>query len=119
MKLIDILNLIAKGELEEGTKIKVRNKIYRFGKDDYSGEHSDLFYEDSDGINNCFFDECYLDPALNEEVEIIGDATNVLAKIEELRIDIFNCEALDCENEILRVADKLNEVIRELNRRSE
>ena len=55
----------------------------------------------------------------NDEVEIIGHDTNVATKIEELRIDVFNCEALDCENEILRIKDKLNEVIRELNRRSE
>lgn len=115
MKLIDILNLIAKGELEEGTKIKARNKIYRFGKDDYSGEHSDLFYEDSDGINNCFFDECYLDSALNEEVEIIGKDTNVATKIEEIQFG--DCDYIEDKTRIL--TDKLNEVIRELNRRGE
>ena len=102
MKLIDILNLIAKGELEEGTKIRYSGNVF--------------VYKDSLLLNtqNKDYFSIYGWGSLKEEVEIIGKDT----KIEELRIDIFNCEALDCENEILRVKDKLNEVIRVLNGRA-
>lgn len=71
MKLINILNLIAKGELEEGTKISLQGKIYTFGKSDYSDEHMDLFRTDSDGEEQTLFENYYLSAVLECEVEII------------------------------------------------
>lgn len=112
MRLIDILNLIAKGELKEETQMRIGcvNFFYRNG-----------ILENGKGYP--LFTSGYLSKStLLQDVEItdhIGEPDKKVEKIEEIRMDIFNCEALDCENEILRLADKLNEVIRELNRRSE
>ena len=103
MKLIDILNLIAKGELEEGTKIKWGDDVY----------------EDVESL----WDDMYFD-SLNEEVEIIGKDTKAHAKIEEITdsVEFLNYSKYN-ENWILSCVkanrDKLNEVIRELNRRGE
>lgn len=115
MKLIDILNLIAKGELEEGTKISLQGKIYTFGKNDYSDEHMDLFWTDSDGEGQTLFENYYLSTVLEREVEIIGKDTNVATKIEELSWE----EAHNMNGFNMNILNKLNEVIRELNRRSE
>ena len=114
MKLIDILNLIAKGELEEGTKISFQGKIYTFGKSDYSDEHMDLFWTDSDGEEQTLFENYYLSTVLECEVEIIGKDTNVATKIEEL-----TCSLGFSTPREKTIVYKLNEVIRELNRRSE
>ena len=124
MKLIDILNLIAKGELEEGTKVNFQGKIYTFGKSDYSDEHMDLFWTDSDGVEQALFENYHLSTALEREVEIIGKDTNVPTKIEEAH---YTVEMLDkpsyneswLMNCVRANRDKLNEVIRELNRRGE
>ena len=65
LKLIDVLNMIAKGELKEGTKVKHNQKEYEFkvlGEED----EKDLVDED----NNTLFD-CYYITILSNEVELI------------------------------------------------
>ena len=124
MKLIDVLNMIAKGELEEGTKVSFQGKIYTFGKSDYSDEHMDLFWTDSDGVEEALFENYYLSTVLEREVEIIGHDTNVATKIEEIDTEFlrytFECEGtFRPVKAITSLGDKLNEVIRELNRRGE
>lgn len=112
-RLIDILNLIAKGELEEGTKIKIGREIYSWN----TGIMKNAFESEYD---------TYLDPmcCLDAEVEIIGKDTNVATKIEEINTEFlrytFECEGtFRPVKAITSLGDKLNEVIRELNRRSE
>ena len=121
MKLIDILNLVAKGELEEGTKISFQGKIYTFGKDDYSDEHMDLFWTDSDGEGQTLFENYYLSTVLGCEVEIISKDTNAATKIEELTLEKSDlaCQGIHAGDLFRNIESKLNEVIRELNRRGE
>ena len=68
MKLIDILNLIAKGELEEGTKIRYSGNVF--------------VYKDSLLLNTQNKDNfsIYGWGSLKEEVEIIGKDTNAATK---------------------------------------
>ena len=113
MKLIDILNLIAKGELEEGTKIKIGNDIYLWNKGMFMGR--------SDGEYETFLDPMH---CLDAEVEIIGHDTNAATKIEEVHYTVGALEhpsyneswLMNC---VRANRDKLNEVIRVLNRRGE
>ena len=112
MKLIDILNLIARGELEEGTKIGLHGHEWEFRRNEKEGNY-DLY-------RDCpLFEEYHLS-AIEDEVEIIGHDTNVATKIEEL-IDWHSPENDLRNNGVLTgmLWNKLNEVIRELNRRSE
>ena len=80
MKLIDILNLIAKGELEEGTKIRYSGNVF--------------VYKDSLLLNTQNKDNfsIYGWGSLKEEVEIIGKDTNVATKIEELGYKRYETE---------------------------
>ena len=112
MKLIDILNLIAKGELEEGTKIRYSGNVF--------------VYKDSLLLNTQNKDNfsIYGWGSLNEEVEIIGHDTNVATKIGEVHYTVGALEhpsyneswLMNC---VRANRDKLNEVIREINRRGE
>lgn len=111
MKLIDILNLIAKGELEEGTKIRL------FYSDEvYELYRNELIREDKTEIF-----ETYTLDILKEEVKIIGKDTNAANKIEELTLEKSDlaCQGIHADNLFRNIECKLNEVIRELNRRSE
>ena len=103
MKLIDVLNMIAKGELEEGTEIRYSGNVF--------------VYKDSFLLNTVNKDNfsIYGWGSLKEEVEIIGHDTNVATKIEELDKEKFYTYSPS----ELEIINKLNEVIRELNRRSE
>ena len=103
-RLIDVLNMIVKGELEEGTKIKIGNDIYLWNKGMFRGRY-DGEYETFLGPMHC----------LDAEVEIIGKDTNVVTKIEELSWE----EAHNINGFNMNILNKLNEVIRELNRRGE
>lgn len=100
MKLIDILNLIAKGELEERTKIKWGDDVY----EDVKSLWADMYFG-----------------SLNEEVEIIGHDTNVATKIEEITLEKSDlaCQGIHAGDLFRNIECKLNEVIRELNRRNE
>ena len=109
MKLIDILNLIAKGELEEGTKIKIGREIYSWN----TGIMKNAFESEY---------ETYLDPmcCLDAEVEIIGKDTNASTKIEELTLEKSDlaCQGIHADNLFRNIECKLNEVIRVLNGRA-
>lgn len=126
MKLIDILNMISKGELKEGTKVKIE------GLDGYKNEYEftnipfELYddkinrYDLQDSKGSYVFDEFYLS-ALNDEVELIepdhfADAGKMEEKIEEL-VDWYATTNDDESTEMLLhiVWNKLNEVIRRIN----
>lgn len=72
MKMIDVLNMMAKGEIKEGAKLKIGYKIYDYindytdDSDDYSFVNQEYggtrFLEDSELITKSF---------LNLEVELI------------------------------------------------
>ena len=78
MKLIDILNMISKGELKEGTRVKYDNETY-----EYDGEYYLLREGDF-----CLLEDIYLNN-LNDECELIepdhfADDGEMEEKIEEL-----------------------------------
>lgn len=114
MRLIDVLNLITKGELKEETQMRIGcvNFFYRNGR----LENGNLYP---------LFTSTYISKsALLQEVEMIGKDTNVATKIEEIDTEFlrytFECEGtFRPVKAITSLGDKLNEVIRELNRRSE
>lgn len=106
MKVIDMLDRIAKGE--ESLLIKYRDKILHWNKE------KDRF-EDKDGMNTLYemdFSE------LNDEIEVIEDKN-----IEKLTIgkdDVAWCEGnMKTDEEmvdiVLEIKDKINEIIDYIN----
>lgn len=117
MRLIDILNKIANGELKEGARV-----IWDFKEYTYDGEY-ELWRIGSGGYHCDILEEADL-CNLNEKVELIEP--NYFAdngkmaehtdntKIEELDKEEMLCLTLQCAIAVL--TDKLNEVIRKLNK---
>lgn len=126
MKLIDILNMISKGELKEGTKVKYKNIEWEYKTFGNKGE-KDLV----DRGNFTLFEQFYMD-ALSEEVELIeppcehgciADVGKSIeptdnTKIEELNIDFGN-EIITCNHFQILATNKLNEVINKVNAQTE
>lgn len=100
MKLIDILNLIAKGELEEGTEFKFAGHTYFYKRGVLFDRHVNAGKLDWFSMR-----------MLCDEVEIIGHDTNVATKIGEVEKDK---KSMYISADFMSI-DKLNEVIRELN----
>lgn len=98
MKLIDVLVMISKGELKEGTRIKYDNEIYTYDKDELRR---------ADDI--CLCEDIYLSN-LNDECEIVEE--NITEKIEEIWGYMMFRTDYDRDKVII---DKLNEVIRRIN----
>ena len=120
-KLIDILNKIANGELKEGTKV-IRKDVEGFVDIEYTYMDGDLEREGWDETIYIFED--IFGRNLNDEVELIEphhirDDTKIIeptnnTKIEELDWNEFaQCDNV-CQN--YRLFNKLNEVIRKLNK---
>lgn len=121
LKLIDILNKIANGELKEGTKVKVFN--YDFAK---SYNYHLVFNEGElrTGNGNIFVCPC---KDLNEECELIepkhlpdvgkmaecfSNKGNTLEPTDNPKIEELDAYELD----LLKIFYKLNEVIRYINK---
>ena len=125
-KLIDILVMISKGELKEGTKVKiiVGNEEFTYKKSPTDSENHDLYNKEGESI----FENYYID-VVNYEVELIEPecipnvgktsepTDNTTEKIEELVADEINDKSLSEALSI--IGSKLNEVIRYINRRAE
>ena len=132
MKLIDVLNMISKGELEEGTIVVIKNiqYEYRASATIAKGEIAeyDLYSREGDTL----FDTLYITQAINEEAEIIPPEkwykTN--KKIEKLDIKFYvkmglvnpqnnekvivsEINKLSSENN--EMAKKINEIIERMN----
>ena len=125
MKLIDILVMISKGELKEGTKVIYDNDIYTYDGDELRRMN---------GI--CLCEDTYLSN-LNDECELLepdhfADGGKMEEKIEELEdSDVLNLPYRTIKfsmdertiqmyfSEVVRMLkmheDKLNEVIRRIN----
>lgn len=115
MKLIDILNKIANGELKEGTRIKTIEDTYEYDDGDLmslDGAYSLFDFVDAD--------------ALNEEMELIepnhftddgkmAEPTDN-TKIKELDINALTWNDLLDYQKLEILFDKLNEVIRYINK---
>lgn len=119
-KLIDILNKIANGELKEGARVI-------WGKDEYTYYGDDEFYRYRGKFEVSLWEDMYIG-SLNEEVELIEpkhfpDDRKVSeptdnTKIEKLVVDEtdINCLGIHSKTILLNIIDKLNEVIRYINK---
>lgn len=133
LKLIDVLNMIANGELKEGTRVKYLKNIYIYKK--YEGkEYASLYREEADSPEkDLFYDERYIfiTVILNNEVELIEPDhfadVGKMEKIKELKYDDFwewdaysagedEEEFIGTETAIKMIFNKLNEVIRKINK---
>ena len=107
MKLIDILNMISKGELKEGTKVIYDNDIYTYDGDELRR------------INGvCLCEDTYLSN-LNDECELLepdhfADGGKMATyKIEEL--DKEEIMHLTLPSAIAVITDVLNKAINKVN----
>lgn len=107
MKLIDILNMISKGELKEGTKLIYDNDIYTYDGDELRRMN---------GI--CLCEDTYLSN-LNDECELLepdhfADGGKMATyKIEEL--DKEEIMHLTLPSAIAVITDVLNKAINKVN----
>ena len=111
MKVIDLLNKIAKGE-EIPKKIKYKNKEYEY----YERLNETFNYKDL-VFNEYFSDEWFIENILNDEVEIIEEKDiekiiiNSQGNIEKKLIDGSTIVLPSNKDEILHIAYKINELI--------
>ena len=129
LKLIDVLNMIARGELKEGTKVICNNSTFEYRKlhKDSGRNTLDLYSKNNTSLINA----TYLTPVLSFEVELIEPDhfadVGKMEKIEELKYDDFwewdaysagedEEEFVGTEMAIKMIFNKLNEVIRKINK---
>lgn len=141
MELIDILNMISKGELKEGTKIMYKDIIYNYKNGNVFDPKSgfglmeDIYEENLNDELELIEAECkhewkkYSLGRLGgitenhrrckkcgiDEIEDVGKMANNTYEIEELIADEINGKSL--AEALSIIGGKLNEVIRYINRR--
>ena len=104
MKIIDILNIIARGE-EPPKKIVFRNEVYIYEDDDYY----------TDTYNDAIFDYHEITDILNEEVTLIETTiTYKPGKIEKINLSNKLTWAEINEN-FENIGNKINEIIDHIN----
>jgi len=113
MKVIDLLNKIANGEIPE--KIKYKETLYSYTKDiDYESENDNFLFDDR---------ICICPEDLNDEVEIIEEPQeHKIPKKITMRADMVG----DINNKIenlninqIAIEDKINEIIDYLEEKNE
>lgn len=112
MKIIDILNKMSNGTLEDGFKFCFRNEVYTYRKKD-------------DSIRNSCFNKIggrnVIEDFLNNEVLLFkeNDVKEVEAikenkEIEQLEISESNTEIID--DFVIKNREKINELVRVVNK---
>lgn len=71
MKMIDVLNMMAKGEIKEGAKLKIGYKIYDYIKDYTESENCSFVNQEDDRIELLEDNEFITTDFLNYDVELI------------------------------------------------
>ncbi len=71
MKMIDVLNMMAEGNLKEGTKLKIGYKIYNYIKDYTESENCSFVNRENDRTEFLEDNEFITTDFLNKEVELI------------------------------------------------
>ena len=104
MKIIDILNKMANGELEDGFKFKYENDTYKYNK-----KEDEIASDNKYGA--CLGNYYRVESILNDKVEVIEENK----EIEEISIDeVDNKVALKNKiNELARVVNKINKQLEE------
>ena len=113
MKIIDILNKIANGTLEDGFKFKYGNDTYRYHKE--NNEIRSIEYDE------CLGDYYKTEMILNNEVEIIEDKEiEELSQTAYLKLEKghYNIENIlnGIREDLKEHRDKINELVREVNK---
>lgn len=101
MKIIDILNKMANGELEDGFKFKYDNYTYKYNKKE------DEIVSIEHGV--CLGNYYKVENILNDEVEVIEEHK----EIEELPNELIND---DWTYYIIKFYKKINELVRAVNK---
>lgn len=71
MKMIDVLNMMAKGKIEEGAKLKIGYKIYDYINDYTESDDCSFVNKENDGTNLLEDSELITKSFLNLEVKLI------------------------------------------------
>ena len=101
MKIIDILNKMANGQLEDGFKLKYDNDTYKYNKKE--DEIVSIEY----GV--CLGNYYKVENILNDEVEVIEEKK----EIEELPNELIND---DWTYYTIKFYKKINELVRAVNK---
>lgn len=80
MKLIDALNKIANGTLEDGTIIEHDETYYKYNKEDNSLKDEDGYFLSAN---------IFVEKKLNDEVKIFQEKEEIIAKTEENIVEEF------------------------------
>ena len=102
MKIIDILNKMANGELEDGFKFKHDNDVYKYNK-----KENKIVSDDEYGT--CLGNYHIVESILNDEVEAIEEKKEIEELPNELIGDDWTYHTTEFHN-------KINEVIRAINK---
>lgn len=114
MKIIDILNKIANGTLEDGFKFKYDSDIYRYNKE--KNEIRSIEYDDS------LVEYYKIEMILNKEVEVIEENKRIeelsWAVYLELKKGHYNIENIlnGIREDLKEHRDKINELVRAVNK---
>lgn len=107
IKIIDLLNKIANGK-KLPKRIKWRDKIWDYieKEQDYIN-HNIYFFEGFTQIRTKDF--------VTDTVEIIEDTPKKIEKIKVLKYDTFDRKQKSAYENMVKLADKLNEIIDKIN----
>ena len=114
MKIIDILNKIANGTLEDGFKFKYDSDIYRYNKE--KNEIRSIEYDES------LVEYYKIETILNKEVEVIEENKRIeelsWAVYLELKKGHYNIENIlnGIREDLKEHRDKINELVRAVNK---
>ena len=106
IKIIDLLNMIAKGE-EVPQEIRYKHKEYKWERN--------VDYKEKNERNFLLSDECINETFLNDEVKIIEEEKEIeMCEVLEHCVDFSKNENVLLDNQ-LRLQDKINELIDVVN----
>lgn len=114
MKIIDILNKIANGTLEDGFKFKYDSDTYRYNKE--KNEIRSIEYDDS------LVEYYKIEMILNKEVEVIEENKRIeelsWAVYLKLKKGHYNIENIlnGIREDLKEHRDKINELVRAVNK---
>lgn len=107
MKVIDIINKIADGTLEDGFRFKIRNSYNTFV---YSKEGNIIYCEN--GYED-FWEEYCIESILNDEVEVIKESKEIEELDTTKTFDSTMQDVFEWNNEM---EEKINELVRAVNK---
>lgn len=124
LRLIDILNKIANGELKEGAKVKYKEYEYIYKDDALLRETEDNFYfvdllEEITLLNLTkeveLIEPKHL-PDVGKMAECFSNKGNTLEPTDNTKIEELELGNTYLQDAIIQLTDKLNEVIRYINK---